>query len=190
MKQALLLLASLLLIAGCKSKARPKPEPTGQATLIGIIEMVNPEQNYVLIRCEPMPSILPGTELVALSSNGTKSKLVLTPEKKGYYVTADIKEGHPEVHHLVLVQRSQVPVTDPLAAAVSDPAATTPAAPARSIPYQPLPSLPGFTPGASTAPAGAAPAPGPAIPAAPVQSQPESPPDGLGDLEPPVGGRP
>ncbi|MES2594421.1 MAG: hypothetical protein V4662_03745 [Verrucomicrobiota bacterium] len=187
----LLLTGFLLVITGCKSKPKPKAEPTGQATLIGIIEMVNPEQNYVLIRCEPMPSISPGTELIALSSTGTKSKLVLTPEKKGYYVTADIKEGRPEVHHLVLLQRSQAPATDPL---ITPPKTTvTPSAAAQSssspsIPYQPMPSLPDFTPATSGSPA---PPPQAPTPADPPKSQPQAPSGGgLDGLEPPVGGRP
>ncbi|WP_146852328.1 hypothetical protein [Brevifollis gellanilyticus] len=194
MKHVLLLLLSLLLVTGCKSKAKPKPQPTGAATLIGIVEMVNPEQNYVLIRCEPMPSIAPGTELIALSSTGAKSKLVLTPEKKGYYVTADIKEGHPEVHHLVLVPRSQAATTDPLVVPPATPPPTPPPSASSSSSYQPFPTLPGFIPATAGSPS-AAPTPTPASPppAVPAQPQPQAPSGGgggLGDLEPPVGGRP
>lgn len=184
-----MLLSSLLLLTGCKSKPKAVDQPTGQATLIGIIEMVNPEQNYVLIHCEPMPSLAPGTELIALSANGTKSKLLLTPEKKGYYVTADIKEGSPQIHNLVLVQRSGDAATTPAAAPAAPAAPTAPMIPSG---YQPMPFLPGIVPptGAASAPAPLTPltipepqAPTPAKPQTPA-APPES---GLGGLEPPVG---
>jgi hypothetical protein len=109
MKSLILLLIAPLLLISCASKKKVKPEPTGQSTLIGIIEMVNPEQNYVLIRCEQMPSITAGTELSALSSDGKKTKLILTPERKGHYLTADIKEGSPEVSNLVLLSHGSLP---------------------------------------------------------------------------------
>lgn len=105
----LLLIAPLLLISCASKKKTAKPEPSGKSTLIGIIEMVNPEQNYVLIRCEQLPSIAAGTELSALSSDGKKTKLVLTPERKGHYLTADIKEGNPEVSNLVLLSQGSLP---------------------------------------------------------------------------------
>ena len=185
----LLLLSCLLLLTGCKSKPKPAAaQPTGQATLIGIIEMVNPEQNYVLIRCEPMPSLAAGTELIALSANGTKSKLVLTPEKKGYYVTADIKEGSPQVHHLVLVQRGEATATSP--AAPATPAAPT--APLTPSGYQPMPFLPGITPSTGDAtsqvPLTPLTIPEPQLPAPAKPQTPAAPPEsGLGGLEPPVG---
>lgn len=185
----LLLLSCLLLLTGCKSKPKPVAQPTGQATLIGIIEMVNPEQNYVLIRCEPMPNLAPGTELIALSANGTKSKLVLTPEKKGHYVTADIKEGSPQVHHLVLVQRGEATATSPAAAPATPAAPTMPLTPSG---YQPMPFLPGITPttGGTSAPAPLTPLtiPEPQQPAPAKPQTPAAPPEsGLGGLEPPVG---
>jgi hypothetical protein len=104
MKPLIVLLIASLWIVSCASKKEEKPKPAGAAksTLIGIIEMVNPEQNYVLIRCDQIPAIQPGTELSALSSEGKKTKLILTPERKGHYLTADIKEGSPEVTNLVL----------------------------------------------------------------------------------------
>ncbi len=108
MKSLILLLIAPLVLLSCASKKKIKSEPTGQSTLIGIIEMVNPEQNYVLIRCDQMPAINPGTELSALSSDGKKTKLILTPERKGHYLTADIKEGSPEVSNLVLLSQGSL----------------------------------------------------------------------------------
>jgi hypothetical protein len=189
MKFMLPLFFATTLVVGCASKnEEKKPEPTGQATLIGMIEMVNPEQNYVLIRCEPMPSLNAGAELIALSASGVRSKLVLSPERKGHYLTADIKEGHPEVTNLVLLQHTSAPASTTPAAPTP---ATTPTPEATSA-YQPMPSLPGMLPTTS----------GSAVPtlplnqALPILTKPvtppmtEAPPKGFSDLEPPVGGKP
>ena len=184
MKHLLLLFCAAALIVGCASKEKKKPEPTGRATLIGMIEMVNPEQNYVLIRCEPMPSLAAGTELIAISASGEKSKLVLTPERKGYYITADIKEGNPGVSNLVLHQLgTTVPVLPP-----ESPAAPAPSSPNPSS-FEPMPSLPGIIPGVSGGPPMTPLAPLPK--AVPPASQPaEASPKGFDELEPPVGGPP
>ncbi len=181
MKHFLLLLCALSFVTGCASKKEKKPEPTGRATLIGMIEMVNPEQNYVLIRCEPMPSLAAGTELIAISASGEKSKLVLTPERKGYYITADIKEGTPGVSNLVLHQHSATALAPP---------PETPATPVSASPnpssFQPMPSLPGVIPG------GLPMTPRAPLPQAePTPNQPtEVSPKGFDELEPPVGGPP
>ncbi|MBV6500767.1 MAG: hypothetical protein CJBNEKGG_03252 [Prosthecobacter sp.] len=171
---ALLLLIVCAQLAGCsllRKKPEKKPGPVGQATLIGMIEMVNPEQNYVVIRCDTPPAIQPGTELIALSSLGTRSRLVLSPERKGYYLTADIKEGSPSVANLVLLPHSE----EPPAPAPPLPAPETPSTndastpgPASAVPSTPLPAL-----------QPQAPPPGATPPAAPAAS--------LDDLEPPVG---
>ncbi|MDZ4288114.1 MAG: hypothetical protein U0984_09150 [Prosthecobacter sp.] len=114
----------VLLLAGCdvlkwgkKKPPNPKPEPaapTGSMTLIGIVEMVNPEQNYVLIRCEQATSLAPGTELIALDATGAQSKLALTPERKGLYLTADIKGGSPKVTNLVMQPKGTMPPPAPV----------------------------------------------------------------------------
>jgi hypothetical protein len=174
---AVLLLLVCVQLAGCsllRRKPEEKPGPVGQATLIGMIEMVNPEQNYVVIRCDTPPAIQPGTELIAVSSLGTRSRLVLSPERKGYYLTADIKEGSPSVANLVLLPHAATP-PEP-APSQPRPAPEAPptnndsnSGPASAVPSTPLPSLQPQTP-----PSGAIP------PAAPTAA-------GLDDLVPPVG---
>ncbi len=168
----LLLLLVCVQLVGCsllKKKRQEKPGPVGQATLIGMIEMVNPEQNYVVIRCDTPPAIQPGTELIALSSLGTRSRLVLSPERKGYYLTADIKEGSPSVANLVLLPHSAAP----------------PAAPPSEP--RPEPEKPSTNDASNTGPASV-------VPATPLPDpQPQAPPAGsapaasLDDLVPPVG---
>jgi hypothetical protein len=44
----------------------------GEAKLIGVIELVNPEQNYVLINCEQRLNIPAGTEIVSQGADGSK----------------------------------------------------------------------------------------------------------------------
>jgi hypothetical protein len=177
---SLLIMASLL--SSCDLLKKKKPQqpmggPVGQATLIGMIEMVNPEQNYVVIRSDAPPSLAAGTELMGLSAEGNKSKLMLSPERKGFYLTADIKEGNPMVSDLVLLPRESLETK----ADSPPPPATPPATPA------PEPSLPQK---ASPAPANS-PTPPTATPPAPLTSpaaasKPATP-ISLDDLEPPVG---
>ncbi len=104
--RSLVVLCLLLPLAGCglmkKKPPMPRDNRTGQAKLVGVIEMVNPEQNYVLIHCDTRPTLEAGTQLIGLDSAGQKSKLLVTPERKGNYLTADIQEGAPIVGSLVL----------------------------------------------------------------------------------------
>lgn len=128
----------MLTLPGCSylvGKALQKPlkklqdNRVGQALLIGTIEMVNPEQNYVLIHCDSRPTLDAGIELIAIDSKGQKSKLVVTPERKGNYLTADIKEGTPTIGSLALQKIQE-----------SD---TLPAAPTKTngLPTGPAPSV-------------------------------------------------
>jgi hypothetical protein len=80
---------------GMFDKKLPKNNRTGEAKLIGTIELVNPEQNYVLINCEQRLNIPAGTEIVSQNADGTKAKLKVTPERKGNYITADIRKACP-----------------------------------------------------------------------------------------------
>lgn len=125
----------MLTLPGCTylaGKALQKPlkklqdNRVGQALLIGTIEMVNPEQNYVLIHCDSRPTLDAGVELIAIDSSGNKSKLVVTPERKGNYLTADIKEGTPVVGSLAL-QKILESDTLPAAPATTDGQPTSPA---------------------------------------------------------------
>ncbi len=159
-------------LVGCKSAKKEQPEKrTGQAKLIGVIEMVNPEQRYVLINCEQRVNLAAGTELIAMDSNNVKSKLVVTPEHKGNYITADIKEGRPTINSLVLLPAGVVlpPAPPPPPAPVA-----VPTAPPRSPGLPELPFIPLDLPPATTKPV---------TTAIPV---PEEPTPNLGELEPPV----
>jgi hypothetical protein len=158
-----LALSVMFSLAGCsllKFKHKEKtPEtktqaPSGNMTLIGMVELINPEQRYVLIRCEQLLALQPGTELIALDASGARSKLVLTPERKGLFLTADIKEGSPKVSNLVMLARAgtapaQMPATAamplvnpvPAAPSAANPGAGLPLEP--PLPTQPIPPAPG-----------------------------------------------
>lgn len=188
MKLQLVLLMSIILLIGCASRNRVAKAggPAGQATLIGIIEMVNPEQNYVLIRCEPMPSLEPGAELIGLSATGARSKLILSPERKGHYLTADIKEGDPAVTNLVLVQRGL-----PLPTAVNPEPAVVPSTAGGPSVFQTLPSLPDVPLSSNSMIVPTVPLDRPsAANTEPIVSPAVVSPAGFGELEPPVGGKP
>lgn len=180
-RAAILCLLTACALPSCsllRKKKQPQPSggPVGQATLIGIIEMVNPEQNYVVIRSDTPPTLKDGTELIALGADGMKSKLVLSPERKGHYLTADIKDGSPAVTHLVLLPRpEEAPPAPPVPAPAPAPPtpATTPPAPLPAPALEPLPVRQ-----APAAPQPQAPSPPATAPAPAVK---------LDDLEPPVG---
>lgn len=130
----LLGLLVLLGLTGCsaiagkwmgKRIAKKLGNRTGQAKVVGVIEMVNPEQSYVLINCEQRLNLPAGTEIVAQNADGTKATLKVTPEHKGNYITADIKDGMPRVSDIVLYQLKpgdQPPPTGTATGAVADPA--------------------------------------------------------------------
>ena len=86
------------------SKKDPADKRVGEAKVIGVIELVNPEQHYVLINCEQRVDIPVGTEIISQGVNGSDARLRVTPERKGNYITADITQGTPVVRDLVVYQ--------------------------------------------------------------------------------------
>ena len=117
--RVLILLPLALLTAACgtvKEKREDKPRATGEMKLVGTVELVNPEQNYVLIRCDQQQQIAAGTELVAIDPTGARSTLSLSAERKGLYLTADIKSGNPSAKSLVMLPQGVMRVQAPSAA--------------------------------------------------------------------------
>lgn len=149
----LILLLLLPLATSCaslrsdKSKAKPAADPSPPTEiLVGMIELINPEQDFVLIRCEVVPSLPAGAELTALAADGSVSRLVLAPERKGRHLTADIREGRPQLRQLVVYRRApdSPPTDSPAQPATPDPSAQPTLAP--PMPGV-LPTLPGLPPG-------------------------------------------
>jgi hypothetical protein len=147
-----------------------------QTLLVGTVELVNPEQQYVLVQCSPNVIVQSGAELTCLDATGSTSTVVVTPERKGNFIAADIKEGTPRLKNLVLLIISEESASNPaLPPGVSPGAVTPPMSP--SIPpldeavdsgLPPLDQDPTIEPGSvSIPPGGMSLEPTNAVPAAP-----------------------
>jgi hypothetical protein len=179
-KCILFLMVLGLLLPSCGLlKKKQKPAPTApKNALIGIVEMVNPEQSYVLIRCDQTSMLPAGTELVVVDPAGEESSVRLTPERKGRYLTADIHSGQPKLGSFV-VHRTNVeaPLPTPLTPG------TLPGSPEGApLPLDPLASSPPslLQPATSTLPT---------LPSIDIDSLPRAPtidPAPVSELEPPV----
>lgn len=119
-------------------KQLAKNQRVGEAKVVGVVEMVNPEQGYVLINCEQRLNLPAGTEVIALKTDGTQVKLKITPEHKGNYITADIKNGEPEVRDLVLYQVKPGPLQAPTAPQAMVAGSSTEPSPPTAGPAVPL----------------------------------------------------
>ena len=142
-----------------KKKEADKPEKS-ESQVIGVIEMVNPEQKFVLIRTESRMTVAAGQEITAVDSAGVESKLKVTPEKKQHYLTADVLEGNPKTGHLVIHRRpvgSEIPTT-PVTPPVQPPPSDL--VPLPALPDQPPPLPQSLQP----------------ISASPIPAQPQPPP--------------
>jgi hypothetical protein len=134
---------------GMFDKKLSKDNRTGEAKVIGVIELVNPEQNYVLINCEQRLNIPAGTEIVSQNADGSKTKLKVTPERKGNYITADITEGTPQLRDIVLYKIKPGEVPTPAPVTISADGAVVPLTPVMQAdvippldaPFQPIAPL-------------------------------------------------
>lgn len=115
-----------------KEDAAQKEEVT---RVIGVIEMVNPEQRFVLVRTQGKITVPPGQEITAMDATGTTTKLKVSPEKKQDFLIADIVDGSPRVGNVVLFKASPKPTTQP------DPL-QPPLAPPSDPNVQPMPLTP------------------------------------------------
>jgi hypothetical protein len=92
------------------------PVPPSQAeTFIGTVESVNPEQQFVLVRMDLRVGVAPGAKLETRSASGARGSLVVTPERKMNFLSADISGGFPERGDLVFLpaQEPQAPTVTP-----------------------------------------------------------------------------
>jgi hypothetical protein len=133
-----------LIGAGVRAlRSKKKPEPArddNTVHMIGVIELVNPEQKFVLIRTHGRLSIPAGREITAMDAGGATTKLKVSPEKKQDFLIADIVDGNPRVGNLVVFK----PVKP----------AVPPASPGQPVGPGPPPVLPPFEPPLSSPPPG------------------------------------
>lgn len=148
--------ALLPLLGSCSALKKQKDglvqgsenSPDGPAYLIGLVELVNPEQQFVLIRTEGAVKVPPGDQIITIDATGAQSKLKVTPEKKQNHLTADILEGNPKVGNLVVhrpAQQQVKPVTPPSAPATPPPP-SAPVTPAEFLTPAGTQTLPHTTP--------------------------------------------
>ncbi len=85
----------------------------GPGYLVGIIEFVNPDQRFVLVKTQGAATIPSGAKLTALDATGALSEIVVSPERKGSHLTADIVSGNPRAGNLVVYQpnKGAAPIT-------------------------------------------------------------------------------
>lgn len=171
----------LTLLASCSALKDDGPElvkgtensPEGPTYLIGLVELVNPEQRFVLVRTEGAVKIPLGDQIITLDATGAQAKLKVTPERKQNFLTADIIEGQPKVGNLVIHRPGQQAAKPaPPAPPTAESGAAAPA-----VDSEPAPSTIPATP---TLDAALSPAPGslPPLPPRPAE-EPGSPPSAL-----------
>jgi hypothetical protein len=106
----LVILAAVLSVCSCSLLkkfhpfARKHPPASAEKKsdrFIGVVESVNPEQKFVLVRTELRLAVAPGAKLEAHSASGSKSSLVVTPERKMNFLSADITSGSPAAGDVV-----------------------------------------------------------------------------------------
>lgn len=134
--------AGLRKIPWKKKKAAEDAKDNDTTRVIGVIEMVNPEQKFVLIRTQMRIAISPGQELSAMDGAGGFARLKVTPEKKQDFLTADIVDGNPRSGNIVTLK----PVANPAVPAIpGQPPGPPPppvSPPPPDLPVQPPPITP------------------------------------------------
>ena len=155
MKRLVLIACLLSLLPGCQAirkltagKAAKEDEDSGPSTLfIGTIELVNPDQHFVLIRSAAHLMLMAGTEIHSVNAQGLPTKLKVTPEHKGSFIAADIVSGTPAKGDQVTyaVTNKTAPTLDPNKVPVRGgvdtiaPPASVPTEPSSTAPLAPFP---------------------------------------------------
>lgn len=137
----ILLALAVLPLSGCgtvqkkllsrKQAKEKKEEPGGSRDVfLGLVESVNPEQRFVLIRLDRRMQVVAGTTLDVRSASGVKATLMVTPEHKMNFLSADITSGMPAVGDMVILPPqavpapTEVPAPDLVPGTAVDPAAS------------------------------------------------------------------
>lgn len=125
LRTMLLLLTLPVLLGGCGSlpkwftkKARHNKDAETNDVQVGIIEMVNPEQGFVLVKTSTEYNLQAGRKLETRPLAGIRSVLTVSPEQKLNFLTADITEGLP--------QKGEIVVLPPQVGSLMAPATTVP----------------------------------------------------------------
>lgn len=113
------------LLGGLFSRKHPTEQAKSRDVLIGVVESVNPEQKFVLVRTDLRMVLPTGTKLESRSLRGGKASLILTPERKTNFLSADIADGLPTVGDVVVLPAQAAPAPAP-SASIPEPGLTGP----------------------------------------------------------------
>ncbi|MCE9519304.1 MAG: hypothetical protein K8R87_07115 [Verrucomicrobia bacterium] len=110
LRAMILLLTMPLLLGSCGllakhlgKKAKPDKDAGTKDVSIGIIELVNPEQGFVLVRTDMKLNLQPGSKLETRPITGFRSVLTVSPEQKLNFLSADITSGFPQKGEAVVM---------------------------------------------------------------------------------------
>ena len=145
----IMMVLAVISLTGCETLERGwaflkgKPGKQGvaasaQDTVIGIVESVNPEQKFVLVRMDVRMPVAAGTRLETRPQKGMKAVLTVTPERKQSFVSADIVDGLPSPGDLVVMPPGAEPPTVGVPVVPGAEPAPTPPLPA-TVPSTPVP---------------------------------------------------
>lgn len=135
-------------------KKKKKPEAVkieDTPHIIGTVEMVNPEQRFVLVRTQGKIAMSAGQELTVVDSSGVESKIKVSPERKLDFLTADIVSGNPKAGGMVFFKydKKALPPSDPNPPPTPPPPSITPAPSPDQPPPSPVSSSEFLKPGAN-----------------------------------------
>lgn len=158
-----------------KKKKKDTEKKDDAIKIIGVVELVNPDQHFVLIRTQGKLLLNPGLVIYAMDGTGGQSKLKVSPEKKQDFLIADIVDGSPRMGNVVLFKpdKSAVPPPADPNQPVVGPGPPPNQPPPPDLPVQPPPitpvnanefTRPGMNP---TTPAQPSPIPPQPVPGAP-----------------------
>ncbi len=100
-----------------EEEGAPAPEPGDPAMeeiYVGDVESVREADRFALIEIVFSPKIEPGENLLARSADGRKTaEMILSPERKRWYLIGDVISGYPGAGDRVYYQRAATrgPVT-------------------------------------------------------------------------------
>lgn len=86
-----------------KNQGQEENQDVPRDTYVGVIESVNPEQQFVLVRIEQRVPISAGTQLETRTTSGLRARLVAGPERKLNFLAADIVDGLPHAGDVVVL---------------------------------------------------------------------------------------
>lgn len=96
-----------------KKKKKDTEKKDDAMKIIGVVELVNPDQHFVLIRTQGKLLLNPGLVIYAMDGAGGQSKLKVSPEKKQDFLIADIVDGSPRMGNVVLFKPDKSAVPPP-----------------------------------------------------------------------------